>query len=424
MAPERGRRRGKETKVVRTPDAENKGVGTEEGEGAEVDKLFAFWGGAGMLCFQPMDDLMTHFSSLSDMLVDHPYVLAGVVLFLAMVAGWVVDRVIVVFVKRWAAKTEGEFDDRLLEILHKPLFYTVLVYGLSLAAEVLDMPEDLHGRLFPLIYTALLIVWTLFAVRFSRLLLRLMAANERRWVILHSQTLPLFENVAFISILVLSVYAIFSSWNVDMTAWLASAGILGIAVGFAAKDTLANLLAGVLIMADAPYKINDYVVLETGERGAVTHIGLRSTRILTRDHIEITVPNSVMGNTKIINESAGPSTRSRIRAKIGCAYGSDIAQVEQILLEVAAAEEELCKTPVPVVRFRGFGDSSLDFELMVWIENPGDRGRILHQIYGAVYREFARNAVEIPYPKRDLYIKEMPPVAGGGDTSESPSEES
>lgn len=351
---------------------------------------------------------MDHLSSITDRLVDYPYVVAGIMMFLAFFLAWVVDRGVVVFVKRWAAKTESEFDDQLLEVLHKPLFYSVLVFGLSTASSILELPEGLHERVFSLIYTGLLVVWTLFAVRFSRLALRQMAAHERRFVVLHSQTLPLFENVAFLAILGLSIYYILSSWNVDMTAWLASAGIMGIAVGFAAKDTLANVLAGVLIMADAPYKIKDYVVLETGERGEVTNIGLRSTRILTRDHLEITIPNSVMGNTKIVNESAGPSTRSRIRAKIGCAYGSDIALVEKILLGVAAEEKQLCATPLPVVRFRGFGDSSLDFELMVWIDHPGDRGRILHQLYGAVYREFARNGVEIPYPKRDLYIKELP----------------
>lgn len=351
---------------------------------------------------------MNYFNSITDKLADSPYVLAGIMMFLVFILAWAVDRGMEVFVKRLAAKTDSEFDDRLLDILHKPLFYSVLVFGLSKASSLLELPEGLHQSVFSLAYTGLLIVWTLFAVRFSRLLLRLMAANERRFVVLHSQTLPLFENVAFITILGLSIYYILSSWNVDMTAWLASAGIIGIAVGFAAKDTLANLLAGVLIMADAPYKIKDYVVLETGERGEVTNIGLRSTRILTRDHIEITIPNSVMGNTKIINESAGPSTRSRIRAKIGCAYGSDIALVERILLAVAGEEKELCETPLPVVRFRGFGDSSLNFELMVWIVNPGDRGRILHQLYGAVYRAFAENGVEIPYPKRDLYIKELP----------------
>lgn len=362
---------------------------------------------------------MNYLDMITDKLVDYPYVLAGIIFFLAIVVAWVVERVVMSIVRRLVAKTQGDFDDHLVEIIQKPVFYSVLVYVLSTAAGILAMPAELHSRLFPLIYTALLVVWTMFAVRFSRLLLRQMAANEKRFIVLHSQTLPLFENLAFLVIIGLSIYSIFSSWNIDMTAWLASAGIVGIAVGFAAKDTLANLLSGVLIMADAPYKITDYVVLETGERGAVTNIGLRSTRILTRDHVEITIPNSVMGNTKIINESAGPSTRSRIRAKIGCAYGSDIDLVEKILLDVAAAEEELCETPLPVVRFRAYGESSLDFELMVWIVNPGDRGRILHQLYGAVYKAFAQNGVEIPYPKRDLYIKEMPKGAAlqGADSS-------
>jgi small-conductance mechanosensitive channel len=127
-----------------------------------------------------------------------------------------------------------------------------------------------------------------------------------------------------------------------MTAWLASAGIVGIAVGFAAKDTLANLFSGVFIMADAPYKIGDYVVLDTGERGEITHIGIRSTRMRTRDDVEVTVPNSIMGNTKIINESGGPYEKYRIRVKVGVAYGSDIDQVEQLLMEIAAANEKNC----------------------------------------------------------------------------------
>ena len=91
-----------------------------------------------------------------------------------------------------------------------------------------------------------------------------------------------------------------------MTAWLASAGVVGIAVGFAAKDTLANLFSGVFILADAPYKIGDYIVLDaTGMRGKVTQIGLRSTRLITRDDVEVTIPNSIMGNSQVINQSGG-----------------------------------------------------------------------------------------------------------------------
>ena len=120
---------------------------------------------------------------------------------------------------------------------------------------------------------------------------------------------------------------------------MASAGVVGLAVGFAAKDTLSNLIAGVFIMADAQYKINDLIILDSGERGLVTHIGLRSTRLLTRDDIEITVPNAVMGQAKITNETGGPKPQRRLRVPVGVAYGSDIDLVREILLRVALDEK-------------------------------------------------------------------------------------
>ena len=189
---------------------------------------------------------------------------------------------------------------------------------------------------------------------------------------------------------------------------LASAGIVGIAVGFAAKDTLANLFSGVFIMADAPYKVGDYVVLDSGERGKITHIGIRSTRMLTRDDVEITIPNSVMGNTKIINESGGPYEKSRCRIPVGVSYDSDIDLVRSVLMDVANSTDTICREPEPRVRFRRFSGSSLDFELLVWIENPEIKGRIIDVLNTAVFKQFKANNIEIPYSKHDLYIKEMP----------------
>lgn len=144
--------------------------------------------------------------------------------------------------------------------------------------------------------------------------------------------------------------------------WPPPAGILGLAISFAAKDTLANLFAGVFILADSPYKLGDFIILDSGERGAVTQIGIRSTRMLTRDDVEITVPNSIMGNVKILNETGGPGEKYRIRIKVGVAYGSDIDKVQSVLLDVAQRNREVLKTPAPRVRFRAFGDSSLDHD--------------------------------------------------------------
>ncbi|OUS28160.1 mechanosensitive ion channel protein [Thalassotalea sp. 42_200_T64] len=339
---------------------------------------------------------------------DNPMLHAAVIILASLLSAWVLDKVIMAWVRKLTSKTNAEFDDKLVELLHKPMFYSILVFGLSIASSVIQLPEEITSVLFPVLFTFLLLLWTLFGLRITKIILKRMAINEKHFHLLHNQTLPLFENLALIIILALSVYYIFSSWDIDMSAWLASAGIVGIAVGFAAKDTLANLFSGVFIMADAPYKIGDYIVLETAERGEVTHIGLRSTRILTRDNIEVTIPNSVMGNTKVINESGGPSTKYRIRAQIGTAYGTDIDLVEKVLLAVAHNNDAICSHPDPVVRFRTFGGSSLDFELMGWITEPALRGRILHQLNSAIYKTFADHDIEIPYAKQDVYIKEFP----------------
>jgi small-conductance mechanosensitive channel len=197
-----------------------------------------------------------------------------------------------------------------------------------------------------------------------------------------------------------------------MTAWLASAGIAGIAIGFAAKDTLANLFSGVFILADGPYKIGDYVVLESGERGKITQIGIRSTRLLTRDDVEVTIPNAIMGNTRVVNESGGPHEKYRIRVQVAVAYGSDIDQVREVLMGIAASSEAICRDPEPRVRFRTFGASGLDFELLCWVENPELRGRVLDALNSAVYKRFMAEGIEIPYSKHDIYIKEMPQRQG------------
>jgi small-conductance mechanosensitive channel len=164
----------------------------------------------------------------------------------------------------------------------------------------------------------------------------------------------------------------------------------------------------VFILADAPYKLGDFIVLESGERGKVTHIGIRSTRILTRDDVEVTVPNSIMGNVKINNETGGPHEKYRIRIKVGVAYGSDIDKVQSVLLDVAKMNSEVCQTPAPRVRFRSFGDSSLHHELLCWVGEPVLRGRVSHALNSEVYKQFLKESIEIPFPQQDVHIKSAP----------------
>jgi MscS family membrane protein len=339
---------------------------------------------------------------------DHPWLKAAAIVTVFLVLAWIFDRFIGATLKNLIARTRFKFDDQIIDHLHSPIYFSVILIGVALAVKLVAIGEPYDFIIFSSLRTIAYVVWTVFLIRMVRSILRIVAVNDQRVAILHPQTLPLFENIALIVIVVLAVYVIFSAWNVDMTAWLASAGIVGIAVGFAAKDTLANLFSGVFIMADAPYKIGDFVVLDSGERGEITHIGIRSTRLRTRDDIEITVPNSVMGNTKIINESGGPAEKFRIRVVVGVAYGSDIDKVREILMDIALGDEAVCEDPEPRVRFRTFGASSLDFELLCWIEQPVLRGRVLDALNCQVYKRFIEEKIEIPYSKHDLYIKQMP----------------
>jgi small-conductance mechanosensitive channel len=129
---------------------------------------------------------------------------------------------------------------------------------------------------------------------------------------------------------------------------------------------------------------------------------------MTRDDVEITIPNGVIGNAKIINEAGGPSQKHRIRTAVGVAYGSDIDKVIATLEQVAADNEEVCEHPAPRVRFRQFGESSLNFELLCWINRPIDRGRVMHELNCSVYKAFEASDIRIPFPQRDLHVRSMP----------------
>jgi MscS family membrane protein len=206
-----------------------------------------------------------------------------------------------------------------------------------------------------------------------------------------------------LGLVVLLFYRAGSYFGLPVTAVFASAGIVGIAVALAAKETLSNFFGGVSILMDRPFKAGDYIVLDTGERGMVKAVGMRSTRLLTRDDVLITIPNSIITNVKIVNQSA-PYPHFRVHIKIGVAYGSDLEQVEQILVNVAEANPLVMKEPAPRARLRTFNDSSIDFELLVWAKRPQDRGKITHEINKQIYLHFADEEVNIPFPQRVVHV--------------------
>jgi small-conductance mechanosensitive channel len=331
---------------------------------------------------------------------------------LIIVFGYIVAKlfqfVIVGVTSFFTRKTKTLLDDKLIALLKRPIFLMILILFLIISIRGLEMDQSFRIATERILQTFLVLFLMMRGFKVLHLLLHALGALRDRYQMIQAKTVPLFELVGKISLFAIASYVVLIIWGINPTAWLASAGVIGIAVGFAAKDTLSNLFSGFFIIVDAPYKSGDYIVLDSGERGKVTHVGIRSTRILTRDDLEVTLPNAVIGNATIKNESSGRWVKQRIRLAIGVAYGTDLDLVCDELLKIANANENVCKDPDPRMRMRAFGASSINFELMCWIDDPEIRGRVKHQMFMDIYKKLNELNIEIPYAKQDLYIKEMP----------------
>ncbi len=329
--------------------------------------------------------------------------------------GYIVGKIVQFIIMRSATqvtkRTRTQVDDKLIELLRRPTFLTVFYLFLILATKTLNVSDSFKNNLVRIILTLIVFMWMTRGFKILHLLLQVLSDLRNKFKMIQRKTVPLFDLIGKITLVAAGSYFILLIWGINPTAWLASAGVIGIAVGFAAKDTLSNLFSGFFIIADTPYKVGDFVVLDSGERGMVTNVGIRSTRILTRDDVEITVPNAVIGNAKIKNQSGGRWEKFRLRIKVGVAYGTDLDLVVKVLEDIGKKAENVCETPTPRVRMRLFGASSIDFELLVWIDEPVLKGRVTHSLLMTVYKKFNENNIEIPYSKQDVYIKEMPSVA-------------
>lgn len=349
----------------------------------------------------------------------HPYVLGVAMLLVSVLLAKVIDIAFTGTIKILAKRTKTTLDDDIIEQLHRPVQWSVVLAGAVFTLQMFIDSDHIADKASKVIYSLLIILWTMVGIRLSRTIFKALIKRRRGDTALIS-ALPLLDNLVMIVLLVHGAFWLLDMWHVNVTPLLASAGIVTAAVALASKDTLANFFGGVSIFVDRPYRLGDYVDLGKGERGEVVDIGVRSTRILTRDDVLITVPNSVMANSKIINES-GQVPRYRVRASVGVSYDADPEKVEEVLLTALEGMHEILPSPKPRVRFRSFGESSLEFQLMAWVHDPGDRGRILHEINKSIYKKLGAAGIDIPFPQRVLHMASTVPP--NGDNIPAPANE-
>lgn len=332
----------------------------------------------------------------------------------SLAVAWLVQVGGDALIRRLTRRIDGDVDDVVFETLHPPMYVSVLLAGVFVGVRTLGLAPGMTATLRAATASVLLVLW---AVTLTRLGRRVSQAASNTPA-LDKGVLPIFQNVWSALVIGVGGFLLLSLWNVDVTPLLASAGIVGIAVGFAARDTIANFFGSIALYADGTYSVGDFIVLDSGERGRVEDISIRSTVIRTRDDVLVTVPNSVLNESTIINESA-PKTKRRVRIAVGVAYDSDLEAVEQVLLDVAAKEDLVLDRPKPRVRFRGFGESAIDVQLLCWIPAPVHRGRATHELVKDVHAAFREAEIEIPFPQRELTVKDDSPLTAVSQQQET-----
>lgn len=205
------------------------------------------------------------------------------------------------------------------------------------------------------------------------------------------------------AIWVIGIFIALEFLQIDLTALTVVAGALGVGIGFGLQSVVSNFVSGVVLLLEQPIRINDRITVENVE-GNVSDIHFRSTTIVTNDNISIIVPNSQFINQTVINWSHG-DPRIRIHVPVGVAYGSDVELVTRALYEVADNTTGVLKEPAPEVRFNEFADSSLNFELLVWSDNPPGHIQLRSRLNYGIDAAFREKGIQIPFPQRDVHVK-------------------
>ena len=192
--------------------------------------------------------------------------------------------------------------------------------------------------------------------------------------------------------------------GVDLSVLTIIAGALGVGVGFGLQNITNNFVSGIIILFERPIKVGDRI--EVGNvSGDVIRISMRSTTIITNDNISIIVPNSEFISSKVINWSH-TDRNVRFNFPVGVSYNSDPERVRKILMEVAEENEGVLKNPAPDVLLEEYGDSSINFTLRVWTNEYITRPNILKsQLYFLAFKKFKEAGIEIPFPQRDIHVK-------------------
>ena len=242
----------------------------------------------------------------------------------------------------------------------------------------------------------------------SRILCRIFLKRVMDRMSLEEGTRYNLTRIAHYLIMLTGALVSFQFIGIDLSGLMMVFGLLSVGIGFGLQNITSNFISGLILLFERPIKVGDRITIGDTE-GDVMEISMRSTTIRSLNNISIIVPNSEFVSSQVINWSHR-DLKIRLDIDVGVSYGSDLEKVLNCLREVAAQNEEVLSKPRPDVLHLGFGDSSWNMRLRVWIANPKRHPVIRSAINCAIVTKFRENNIEIPFPQRDLHVRSPLPV--------------
>ena len=323
---------------------------------------------------------------------------------------WVLSRLLSYLLITWCPRltafTKNDLDDRIIIRITPPATLLVVFAGLYYAVDFLPLPAKVHLALSGATFVVEVAIFTNIAYRINDEILSWYASYlvQKHGEGLDKQVIPLLEKLITIFLVGTALIITFKHFNYDILSLVTALGIGSLAIGLAAKDTLANMISGFTLMIDRPFRIGDRVQLSAGQGGDVVDIGLRTTKIRTLDNTFLIVPNSELCNTLLINQSF-PDLRAKGRINVGVSYGTDVELAKRVLLDVALAVPEVLRDPPPDSFFTSFGDSALNLALFFWVEDYTRVFPVTDAINTRINHQFKNNGIVIPFPIRTVMLE-------------------
>ncbi len=322
-----------------------------------------------------------------------------------LLAGILIRRLLIEKLQRYASTTKWKVDDIIVSALKGSIIYLFLVIGLYISVYILPLPPNIHDLLKKALLCGIVLLVTIISLKLVTGIIKYYGETAK---LLNLSTATVFTNFTKILFLTLGGLIILQILGISITPMLTALGIGGLAVALALQDTLSNFFAGIHILLAGQIKVGDFVRMDTGEEGYIKDIGWRNTTILMLPNNMVVVPNSKLSGSILTNYSS-PQKELNIYIPVGVSYSEDLERVEKVTVEVA--EEVLneveggMKGFKPLVRYKEFGDSSINFIVILRVRDYESQFLVRHEFIKRLHKRYGEEGIEIPFPIRTVYLK-------------------